>query len=539
MELFNHFLLKHNQTPENYFRESLEEQEGVPFPVQPYEELERKFKSVRDALQYQPERVDGEFFRMFHRQDGFFCLQRKGLDRMIDVGAVAIDETEGVIERLYDHVPEALTNNVYFTVNSYYRALGGARKPTFLPRSARKEFNIRWLNACYADIDVGRFGCEDEYWMRINCPELLPKDIMKEGEDPSSHLAWEQALLQVMILEEEGIIPWVSIYAKSGRGIYLFWLLEPVKYHSSQPWILQNFKNCNKALGSALRGKLPSSVLPADPMATDGARILRIHGSVHTSTKTRVCYFPSCLQEVEKIYTLPEIMGFVGVQDIQQEASSPEKKIFKAALKPHSVPKRSAGVIASMKYRMADAEKLFRAHRIPKGIRYSSLWNLSLFHFHAGIEEAETLRHLEELAGHCCPPYPTTGEDNDIPVKEIVASVYHNAHGLFLFNNAVLCKFWKIDRETAERLDLHVLRPVDAKRLPPASDKAKELNARREALLRLEPEKYSLRELLAMMGAAKYNLSKTTLRDDLTYLIKAGVIKRENQQGGRPKKRMV
>ena len=165
--------LKRYQTPENYFREALEMQDGIPFAVQPYEELKKRFYDVMDNLKKQPQKADGAFFRIFHRKDGFFCLIRKGLERMHDIGAVPLDEIEEHLERLYKHFPETLRNNVYFTVNSYYRSLGKPRKSTFLARTARKEFNIRWLNACYVDIDVGRFECEDEYLLGSKCPELL------------------------------------------------------------------------------------------------------------------------------------------------------------------------------------------------------------------------------------------------------------------------------------------------------------------------------------------------------------------------------
>ena len=239
----NFLRLRPYQTPEDYFRESLEEQEGVPFKVQPYAELEARFKQIREHLQEQPIRVDGDFFRMFHRRNGYFCLLRKGMNRMIEVGAIAQEKTDEVLERLYDHVPQALTNNVYFTVNSYYRTLGRACTATFLPRPARQEKNIRWLNACYVDIDVGRFGCENEFLLGKYCPELLPDDL-DEKIPGEKRLTWEQALLLAMILEEQGTIPPVSVYARSGRGIYLFWLLEPVKFHYEKHLYTRKFEGC-------------------------------------------------------------------------------------------------------------------------------------------------------------------------------------------------------------------------------------------------------------------------------------------------------
>ena len=528
--------LKRYQTPENYFREALEMQDGIPFAIQPYEEMKKRFYAIRDYLKKQPEKANGAFFRMFHRKDGFFCLIRKGLERMHDVGAVPLDETEEHLERLYKHVPEALRDNVYFTVNSYCRSLGSPRKSTYLARSARKEFNLRWLNACYVDIDVGRFGCEDEYLLGSKCPELLPDEILT-SKPASKSLSWEQALLQAMILEERGIIPPVSIYARSGRGIYLFWLLEPVFYHFENEWILHDFKNCNKALLNTVRGDLEEPVLPGDPAATDGARILRIHGSRHTSTGTRVCYCPSTLDEVEKIYTLQEIMDFFGIASSKPDASRPERIIFKSAKQPFFTPKRKAGHIARMKYLIADTEKLFNACLIKKGKRYFSLRYLATFKRYAGVPEAETITSLEQLATLCQPPYPTAREINDIPVRKIVEALYQEKGAPQLFSNAVLVEFWKIDKETAERLELQKLRPLEAGKILTVSDKQKAIIARREALLRLEPEKFSYPELLSMMKDKGYQMSETTLRSDLAYLQHNGVIKRQNQKGGRPKKK--
>lgn len=534
----NFLRLRPYQTPEDYFRESLEEQEGVPFKVQPYTELEARFKRIREHLQEQPIRVDGDFFRMFHRRDGFFCLLRKGMDRMIDVGAIALEETDEELERLYDHVPQNLENNVYFTINSYYRTLGNIDAPTYLPRSARKEFNLRWLNACYVDIDVGRFGCENEFLLGKYCPELLPDEIDKEIP-PEKRLTWEQALLSAMMLEEQGTIPPVSVYARSGRGIYLFWLLEPVSYHFEREWLLTNYKACNHALVNAIQGNVGLPLLPGDPLATDGARILRVPSSIHTSTGTRVCYWPCRLNDVdpEKIYTLEQMMSFLSVKDATPPHDSPAVTIFKRAAAPFSTPARANGVKASMKYRLADAEKLFRERLITKGKRYHSLRTMALFHLYAGTTEGEAITHLEKLARFCRPPYPTKGEANDIPVKTVVGRAYHDEDKRpFLFNNQVLAKFWNIDREAAERLELRVLRPPAAGKPNVMSDKEKELKRRREALLRLEPENHSLTELLAMMKRKKYRLSETTLRADLKALEEAGLIQRSNRKGGRPRK---
>ena len=91
--------------------------------------------------------------------------------------------------------------------------------------------------------------------------------------------------------------------------------------------------------------------------------------------------------------------------------------------------------------------------------------------------------------------------------------------------------------QTAERLELQKLRPPEAGKLLTVSDKQKAIIERREALLRLEPENFSYPELLSMMKDKGYQMSETTLRSDLAYLQHNGVIKRQNQKGGRPKKK--
>lgn len=148
-----------------------------------------------------------------------------------------------------------------------------------------------------------------------------------------------------------------------------------------------------------------------------------------------------------------------------------------------------------------------------------------------------SVKSLQQHIYHKIFIYYGKGEVNDIPVRKIVECAYHDEDKRpFLFSNQVLTKFWNTDKETAERLELRVLRPPTAGKLNVMSDKEKELRRRREALLRLEPENHSLTELLAMMKRKKYRLSETTLRSDLKALEEAGLILRSNRKGGRPRK---
>ena len=525
-------ILDQYEPPEEWFRKQLQRQDGFSGGAQPYWKLEAKYTSIRDELNKQPEGVTADFFRMFHRQNGFLAMLKKYPYGLGPVGAVPVDALDSEMERLNGYCRSYLTNDAYFTVNSMFRANWRRRvAKTFLSYPARKQSDIQWLNALFTDIDVGRFGIDNEMSIGRLFPHLLPKDIY-DVEEKSKHRTWEQALFQVMVFEEEGLLPPVSIYARSGRGLYLFWLLEPVHFYHlmDENTILRgDYYNCQRAINKILRGEDKDPILPADKNAMDGVRILRFHGSVHSKTKTRVCYFPARLEDVDpkKIYTLQKILDFFGIEKTEEVKPEPEKKIFKQAEKPRTVPARKQGVRASFEYRLDDLTKLFKDGHIRQGQRYFTLRNMARFCFHLHLEEAETVKRVKSMARLCRPPYPTKSEANDVAVSLIVNSVYHaDDKKTFLFNNQVLAKFWKIDKETADRLELRSLRPPEAGKAKVRSDKQEVINRRRETIqmvLRERPE-ITQGALLTSMRKRRFPISRTTLMEDLKALRASGAL---------------
>lgn len=554
-------ILGQYEAPEEWFQKQLQRHDNFPGAAQPYWKLEAKYTSIRDELSKQPEGVTADFFRMFHREDGFLALlqgrsypvepKKSGTEKqeksrtakqkktsaaqerkhvMAGVGAVPVDKLDSVLERLNRYCRSYLRNDVYFTVNSMFRGHWRWKvKNTFLRYPARKQSDIRWLNALFTDIDVGRFGCENEMSIGRLFPHLLPKDIY-DVDEKSKHRTWEQALFQVMVFEEMGLLPPVSIYARSGRGIYLFWLLEPVYFYhltDEETTLRGDYYNCQRAINKTLRGDSKEPILPADTNAMDGVRILRIHGSVHSKTKTRVCYFPSKLEDVDpnKIYTLKKMLDFFGIEEKKIVKPEPEKKIFKQAEKPKTAPARKHGVLASFEYRLDDLTKLFKDGHIRQGQRYFTLRNMAWFCFRLHMEEAEAVKRLKSMARLCRPPYPTKNEANDVAVSLIVNSVYHAENPEpFFFNNQVLAKFWKIDKETADRLKLRVLRPLEAGKAKVESDKQEEITRRRETIRMVLHERPEItqRDLLTSMRKRRFKISRTTLLEDLKVLRDSG-----------------
>lgn len=110
----------------------------------------------RDAEQLEfplsAEEVVG-ILRTIHRaDDGYLSFARKDEEggMMANFSIQARELTE-----MFPAIVQWLTKDAYFTVNSSYRVADRLDK-TGLPAPLRKEKHLRYLNACYVDLDVGR-----------------------------------------------------------------------------------------------------------------------------------------------------------------------------------------------------------------------------------------------------------------------------------------------------------------------------------------------------------------------------------------------
>jgi hypothetical protein len=119
-------------------------------------------------------------------------------------------------------------------------------------RGRRRITYLLSLSELYADLDYYRV------------PALA-------GADPRRVLE-----LAIKKLEREGM-PEPSLAISSGRGLYLLWLHAPIPRSALPRW-----EACQKQIQRVL------SPFGADPLATDAARVLRIVGTVHSTTRTVV-----------------------------------------------------------------------------------------------------------------------------------------------------------------------------------------------------------------------------------------------------------
>lgn len=105
----------------------------------------------------------------------------------------------------FSRAAEFLTHDAYFSVNGLYRTAPFLSDVTGLPGVWRQEKHLRYLNACYLDLDVGRDP--------------------KSGASDTQCLTVDDASQKLLVMIRDGSLLNPSMSARSGRGLYLFWFL--------------------------------------------------------------------------------------------------------------------------------------------------------------------------------------------------------------------------------------------------------------------------------------------------------------------------
>lgn len=178
----------------------------------------------------------------------------------------------------YDGIREVVDylqgfNDVYVTPNTMYKPL-------------RRSENIRQFRALYIDID----GIEGS----------------------NIYVSYE-----VFALADSGAIPKPSMIVNSGRGIHLYWRINNAPYGALATW---------QELEDYLYKKL--KYLGADIKATDGARVLRLPGTINTKNNSlcRVMYIDDDL--TYSMYDLREKYLSYSFKKQQKEFQKKKSKVI-------------------------------------------------------------------------------------------------------------------------------------------------------------------------------------------------------------------
>lgn len=125
-----------------------------------------------------------------HRhKDGYVVFSSKNGEDLVDRCAVRADE----LQTYFPQFREQLVKNSFVAINADWRLARG-KGPRGFP--AHHTGNLRYLCACYVDLDYYRMG-----------------------------LDFGTAFGTVIDYQDQGKIPPASIIVRSGRGLWLLWLL--------------------------------------------------------------------------------------------------------------------------------------------------------------------------------------------------------------------------------------------------------------------------------------------------------------------------
>lgn len=448
----------------------------------------------------------------------------KGFEHLFSIRA---DELRSMFPAFVDW----LTLDSYYTVNAYYRAAPWKNTTTGMDDVWRGEKHLSRLNACYSDVDCGR----------------------PESDEPGADLDWRQAQYEAGVLADRGVIPQPSIMARSGRGIYLLWLLrdekDPTKPPPAFPERIQLYKACNRKLGEHLR----AHSLPADRIH-DAARVLRVPGSVHRKAGRRVEYIIQLDQAGRGfVYTLREMAVFLGIPAAISELPAATRALakppqYRRTKNPGTAPLRSKGYQALHALRASDLITIesWRGGFIRRGKTYpdgsTSPGRRRILTMYAGFlrgakEPAEeTIKALQAMAANMKPPYPSDPPTDDPPIENIVQSVYNEKPQRW--QTKTLCKYLGVTDEMARELELQTIRPpavsIEADADRPMRE---EIVEERRKFLRQYIEKYgrisSARRLANIYEQAGFvGANHETANQDLNAI----GFQMERSAGGRPRK---
>lgn len=313
------------------------------------------------------EYVDLEPMQALHRNnDGYVVLAAKRGQTMLQHSVRASDIHAEI--PLPANFARELGRDGFFSINSFYRPV-------------RRQENVRWLTACYVDIDCYQAG-------------INPVDA--------------RAMLDKMQLA--GRLPFVSMYGESGRGLWAFWLLRaddgsgPAR---AWPETQQIYKRLQASLGERVAS------IGADAGARDISRVARIPGSINGKVQRPAHYWlrTDAFGEM-RAYRVSELAAALN-EPLQ--APPPRRPRPRGTRRKGSNP----GFKAFIGGRLLKLDMLRRLRGgFGEGHRNKALHIYASMLAATRLPADELAARVGELAAECEPPLP------DIEAKAIIASIH-------------------------------------------------------------------------------------------------------------------
>jgi len=347
-----------------------------------HEKVESPFTGDDDLLGLggTPEAID--LMSVIHRgPDGYIPLASRQEGKWQEIGAIEVEK----LKTMLPGIANWLVRDSYFALSSYFTQQmetmkDGTRVPypnwvTDLPNVHRNGANLRWLNTCFADIDL------------------------HDGGDFASLLA------DVVRLQDEGSIPPASIIGRSGRGLWLFWLLHGIKDPTQpQPAWTEKIQLFHR-IQHGISGRLQELGLAVDGGCSSPTTLARVPGSINTKAAAahqRVKYWIQ-LRAGGRPYTysLYDLAGAFGVE--------PRKTSFQLHDVDEEVSElKRRGWLKRWENALDDFQTLrsIRNH-FGEGTRNHAVLIQSILLRKLGRPDEEIESDAIELGGDCHPPLPS------------------------------------------------------------------------------------------------------------------------------------
>jgi hypothetical protein len=263
-----------------------------------------------------------------------------------------------------------LEANAFFSLNAFWT--WEKNKHYLSAAQIRHRTNLRYLCVCYTDLDF--------YHQGRSFGELLG---------------------MIVDLQDRGVIPPASVIVRSGRGMWLLWILHDSKNPSCPPRAFPEKQLLYIRIQRAIYERLAQ--LGADAGATDSMRLARVPGSWHTVAAQRTKYWI----QVDKAgkshsYTMEELSQHFGVEP--RRLHKKETEAFIEAEKGKN-ENRKRGPTALTAYRLRDFLKLWELRRgFHKGCRNHAALLYAWILKCSKVPKDEALNRVSIMGLECRPP---------------------------------------------------------------------------------------------------------------------------------------
>lgn len=332
----------------------------------------------------EPLAPDAEPIIELHRgNDGFVAFQRRNasgqFESLFSVRASELPEL--FPEFIAPHVEE----ESFYGINSMWlrpdEVRSRSQREPRLPRAKWGTSRLRWLTACYIDLDCYKLG-----------------------------ITVGQCIGACIDAQERGLFPPASIITRSGAGVWLLWMLReedgsgPVR---AWPERISTYRRIERKLLDEFR------MLGADGKALDPARITRVPGSLHRKSGRRVAYWLQLDADGKPFsYRLDELAVSLGVRPTRY---TPE---VRKAVNPVFRERGQRGWDALNRSRLRKLLELFGMRgKIKEGCRNHAALLLACFLHRARVPDDELRSNVQRFGREQCDPPLSEAEIADAITK--------------------------------------------------------------------------------------------------------------------------